>query len=258
MSSATWTPAALSPERRRLAGVCWRIVEAQHRVSTMKLVDTLEEQAVLETLLEVTKPPIPAECQHLDYLLFTPFRYGAPYPSGSRFRRAGLTPAVFYASETPSTAIAEMAFHRLLFFADSPATPWPINAGEYTAFSVPYKTEAALDLTRNPLVRDRALWTDRLEYAPCQAMADSARSAGIAVIRYESVRDVAKPPAANIAILACRAFAARKPASRQTWRIHLGPHGARAVCDFPEQRRGFTRAAGADDPRSAKLQWERG
>ena len=128
MSSATWTPAALSRERRRLSGSCWRIVESQYRVSTMKLVDTADEQAALEVLLDQTKPPVPAECRSLDYLLFTPFRYGAPYPNGSRFRRAGYTAGVFYASETPATAVAEMAFHRLLFFADSPATPWPANA----------------------------------------------------------------------------------------------------------------------------------
>ena len=87
MSSPIWTPDALSRERRRLSGTLWRVVEAQHRVSTMKLADTLEEQALLETVLEETKPQIPADCRQLHYLLFTPFRYGAPYPLGSRFRR---------------------------------------------------------------------------------------------------------------------------------------------------------------------------
>src|SRR5437762_10637003 len=134
MPSPTWTPAALSSERRRLAGQCWRLVEAQHRVSTMKLVDTLAEQSALESLVDASKPPVPPDCRRLHYLLSTPFRYGAPYPAGSRFRRAGLTPGVFYASQTAPTAVAEMAFHRLLFFADSPHTPWPVNATEYTAF----------------------------------------------------------------------------------------------------------------------------
>src|SRR5437867_13020685 len=140
MSSGTWTRAALSRERRRWSGACWRVVESQYRVSTMKLVDSVEEQEALELLLETTKPPVPADCRQLHYLLFTPFRYGAPYPNGSRFRRAGFTPGVFYASETPMTAVIEMAFHRLLLFADSPDTPWPVNAGEYTAFSASYKT----------------------------------------------------------------------------------------------------------------------
>jgi hypothetical protein len=258
MSSATWTPAALSRERRRLIGSCWRVVESQHRVSTMKLVDTVEEQEALEILLEATKPPIPPECRRLHYLLSTPFRYGAPHPNGSRFRRAGFTPGVFYASETASTAIAEMAFHRLLFFAESPDTPWPVNAGEYTAFSVPFTTAAALDLTRTTaLARDRAIWKDRLDYTGCQDLADHARGAGVEVLRYESVRDPVTTRGINIAILTCRAFAARKPVARQTWHIHLGAHGARAMCDFPEARRGFGRDAFADDPRIAALQWDR-
>jgi hypothetical protein len=53
------------------------VVEAQHQVSTHKLVDSLSEQALLEELIEATKPTVPPECRHLDYLLFTPFRYAA-------------------------------------------------------------------------------------------------------------------------------------------------------------------------------------
>jgi hypothetical protein len=71
------------------------LVEAQHRISTLKLVDTVEEQQALEQLIEETKPPLPPECAGLHYLLSTPFRYGAVYPVGSRFRRAGLTEGVF-------------------------------------------------------------------------------------------------------------------------------------------------------------------
>src|SRR5215211_7035249 len=109
MSSSAWTPAALSSEARPLAGTCWRLVEAQHRVSTLKLVDSVDEQEALEELIQTTKPSLPPDCQHLHYLLATPFRYGAPYPHGSRFRRAGLTEGVFYAAEAPQTAVAEMA-----------------------------------------------------------------------------------------------------------------------------------------------------
>src|SRR3954470_2151464 len=135
MSSPIWTPAALSSEVLRYEDHGWRLVEAQHRVSTLKLVDSLTEQRLLEELIEETKPAFPPECRHLDYLLATPFRYGAEYPRGSRFRRAGRTLGVFYASEEPETAIAEMAFLRVLFFSESPATPWPSEVAEYTAFS---------------------------------------------------------------------------------------------------------------------------
>lgn len=254
MSSNTWTPAALSRERRRLRGRCWRVVEGQHRVSTMKLADTVEEQELLEVLLEATKPPVPPECRHLHYLLSTPFRYGAPYPAGSRFRRAGFSPGVFYASSSVRTSIAELAFHRLLFFVDSPDTPWPQNAGEYTAFSVPFRTAAGLDLTTPPLDRHRAVWLHPTDYGPCQHLADQARQAGAEVVRYESVRDGG---GVNLALLGCRAFASAEPVDRQTWRLHLGPGGVLAVCAFPEARLGFDRAAFASDPRIARLGWDR-
>jgi hypothetical protein len=52
MSSATWTPAALASEARRIEGGFWRMVEAQHQASTLKLVDNAAEQAVLESPLD--------------------------------------------------------------------------------------------------------------------------------------------------------------------------------------------------------------
>ena len=220
----------------------------------MKLVDTLPEQHLLESILDPTKPPVPTECASLHYLLSTPFRYGAPYPAGSRFRRAGMTAGVFYASVGVATAVAEMAFHRLLFFADSPATPWPADAGDYTAFSTTFRTRAGLDLTRPSLDADRARWSHPTDYAPCQVLADAAREAGIDALRYPSARD---PNGINVALLACRAFIAREPLDRQTWRLGLNPHGVRAVCDFPDAHLQFTRDAFANDPRIRKMRWDR-
>jgi hypothetical protein len=249
----TWTTAALSPEIRRLSGGCWRVVEAQHVVSTMALVDTLEEQALLEQILDDSKPAVPEECRHLHYLLFTPFRYGAPYPQGSRFRQAGLTPGVFYGSIDMSTAIAEMAFWRLLFYSESPQTPWPANAGEYTAFSVRFSTSRGFDLTRPPLNRDVEKWTHPTDYTHCQTLADAARSAGVNVLRYQSARGGGE----NVALLACAAFASKKPIEQQRWRLHVGPAGARAIGEHPEQRLAFDRSFFARDPRIATLIWDR-
>jgi hypothetical protein len=255
MPSRTWTPAALASERRRAAGRAWRVVEAQHRVSTMKVVDTLGEQAALEAILEASKPRVPDDCRHLHYLMATPFRYGAPYPAGSRFRRAGFTPGVFYASRTPATAMAEMAFHRLLFFAESPGTLWPVNPGEYTAFAVDYRTRAALDLTRAPFDAHRAAWTHQTDYDACQHLAETAREAGVDVLRYESARDPRR--GTNVALLACRPFTAPAPAVWQTWRLSLSAAGARATCAVPDQRLEYPRDAFATDPRIAALEWDR-
>jgi hypothetical protein len=250
MSLPIWTPAALLSEARRVSGRFWRLVEAQHQISTLKIIDTLEEQALLEALLEDSKPAPPPECEGLDYLLATPFRYGAVYPHGSRFRRAGRTLGVYYASEKVETALAEMAFYRLLFFADSPATPLPSNAAEYTAFSAAIDTATAIDLTAPPLDRDRAAWTDPLRYEPCQALADVAREAGCQAILYASVRDPRH--GRNIALLTANGFAAREPVERQTWRIRLAATGVQALCEFPRIRIGFSREDFAGDPRVAE------
>ncbi len=219
----------------------------------MALVDTLDEQQILEHVLEASKPPVPPDCRQLHYLLATPFRYGAAYPAGSRFRRAGLTPGVFYASQTVNTAVAEMAFRRLLFYAESPGTPWPSNASEYTAFAVRFRTASGLDLTAPPFDRPRARWSHPTDYAPCQALADAARAAGVQVLRYSSARAVGR----NVALFTCKAFGSREPIERQVWRLHVGAPGVRAICDFPEQRLGFGRDAFAADPRIASLTWER-
>ena len=42
---------------------------------TMRLADSLDEQATLEAILEASKPPLPPEVGALHYLLATPFRY---------------------------------------------------------------------------------------------------------------------------------------------------------------------------------------
>ena len=220
----------------------------------MKLVDTLAEQSLLESIVDRSKPPLPPECAQLHYLLSTPFRYGAPYPAGSRFRRAGLTPGVFYASKTAATAVTEMAFHRLLFFADAPATPWPSDAGDYTAFSARYRTAGGLDLSAPPFETARARWTHPTDYAPCQALADAAREGGADVLRYPSARDRG---GINVALLGCRAFASREPVERQTWRLSFNAHGVRAICDFPDVRLEFDRGAFAADRRMTALRWER-
>lgn len=220
----------------------------------MKIVDTLAEQARLEELLEESKPAIPAECRHLHYLLFTPFRYGAKYPRGSRFRRAGFTPGVFYASHTVATAVTEMAFARLLFFHDSPATPWPVNPVEHTAFQVRFRTTRGLDLIAEAFNRDRAQWTDPGDYTACQNLADAARAAGVEAIRYASARD---PGGINVALLACAAFSVTAPLATQTWRLHFDGYGVRALCADPDRRLAFDRDFFARDPRIANLGWDR-
>jgi len=57
MSSSIWTQCAGDSELRALRLSPWRAVEAQHQVSTRKLVDTLEEHQMLEDLIEGSTAP---------------------------------------------------------------------------------------------------------------------------------------------------------------------------------------------------------
>lgn len=225
------------------------MVEAQHHAATMKLVDSVVEQDVLERLIETTKPPVPPKCAGLDFLLATPFRYDAVYPAGSRFRRAGRTPGVFYAAERPETAAAEIAFYRLLLHCETPALPFPSNAAEFTGFSVAVATQRAIDLTEAPFLADRAQWISPTNYEPCQALADRARGAGVEAIRYQSTRDPKQ--GANLALLSCRAFASPRPLERQTWRIRVAETGIQARREFPSLALDFTPRKFSADPRIA-------
>jgi RES domain len=209
----TWTPPALASEAHAYARVLHRVVEAQHFASTMRLTDSLEEQAALEAVLEDSKPALPPAAQRLHYLLATPFRY-RPH-TGSRFRQP-FEPGVWYGAEALRTALAEKSYWRLRFLLDSPGTP-DLKPVPHTAFSAAVRTAAALDLTRAPLVRERAAWTERLDYSRTQALAQAARAAGIVCIRYESVRD--PQHAACVAVLAPEAFGRGRPRAQEAWFI---------------------------------------
>ncbi len=213
MSSRTWTPRAVASSAAPFAGDVWRAVEAQHVVSTRALVDTLDEQHVLERVLDDGKPTIPAGAARLHYLLFTPFRY-APPPGGSRFRGPD-DAGVFYAADAVRTACAELGFWRWRHLLDVPALH-SMPSKPQTVFRVKLAT-GAVDLREPPFRRDRETWTQSGEYAGCQRFGVAARNAGIGAIRYESVRDPEHGGCA--ALLSHAAFAANAPSEHQTWML---------------------------------------
>jgi RES domain len=220
----------------------------------MKLTDSLVEQEILENIIDESKPPIPPGCEGLDFLMMTPFRYSVLNPWGSRFRRPNSPDGVFYASEHPNTAIAEMAFHRLLFFAESPQTPWPRNPGEYTAFATEFGSDRVLNLNVEPFIGESSIF-DLAIYAAGQAFSDIARKANVEVIKYPSVRD---PNGwSNLAILKPTAFTKSEPVERQSWRLHLDANGARVVCESPRFWIAFARDAFDKDPRITGFNWHR-
>jgi hypothetical protein len=209
----TWTPRALASEARPYARELWRVVEAQHTASTMRLTDSLEEQARLEALLEDSKPPVPEGARGLHYLLATPFRYRPP--NGSRFR-AAYEPGVWYGAETLRTALAEKSYWRLRFLLDSPQTP-ALKPVAHTVFRARVRSRRALDLTLAPLAREAAAWSDPDSYLATQELAALAREAQLEIIRYRSVRDPQHDACA--AVLAPAVFGRAAPHGQETWFI---------------------------------------
>ena len=217
----------------RYRSTVFRIVEAQHRISTSRLTDTLAEEDRLELLIEQAKPRLPEAARGLHYLLATPFRYG--HRSASRFRQAGERPGVFYASESTETCLIEMAYWRLRFFAASPAAQLPATTTEYLMFGVGLVADRALDLTRPPFVKKRANWTDKSSHDACQRFAGLARGIAAQMIRYESARDTGG--GINVALFDPTCFDAPVPVSRGTWHFRFQSQKLLAIAASPSPER---------------------
>jgi RES domain len=160
---------------------------------------------------------------------------------------------VFYACEKIRTAVAELSFYRLLFCAESPDTPFPDAPTDFSAFYVPVKTLAMVDLS-TPAFIDPAL-RDLVDYAACQNLAGKARRANAGAIRYISVRDPER--GFNLSILTPGAFASKQPTAWQTWRINVAEHSISAICDFPRTSISYDCATFAADSRLTDFRWQR-
>ena len=205
---------------RASSGLLWRGVEAQHRVATMRLVDSLAEQAEIERILEASKPPLPAaegvsrragaRVEPTHYLLSTPFRYRSPHPS--RFR-AGGDPGLWYGAKERETACVEVAYWRWRFLMDSAGLRDGELVTEHTLFQAQVRG-LLIDLTQAPWASSAAAWTHPSDYGDCHALARAARSRGVQWIRYASVRRVGGHCAA---VLAAGSLSLPQPLRMQTW-----------------------------------------
>ena len=146
-------------------------------------------------------------------------------------------------------------YYWLLFFAESPSTPFPRNAAEYTSFSAAI-ADGPGHRPHRRAARAGSLGLDASDrlFAD-QDLADAAGAAAVEVIRYASVRD--PEGGANAAVLTCLAFASTVPTERQTWRLRISRSGVQAICQFPNIRIGFDRSTFAADPRLAAFNWDR-
>jgi len=186
-------------------------VEAQHQVSTRKLVDSAEEQALLEELIDRVKPP-DRTGGRFHYLLFTPFRY-PPLKHGSRFG-GRQEPGIWYGSADHRTAFAEVAYYRLLFLEGTHASLGTVTT-PLTAFTVRMRTARGVDLVAPPFKAHRRAIASPSSYTSSQALGSAMRNAGVEAFRYPSARDT--EDGINIGVFVPSVFGNAKPKSFETW-----------------------------------------
>lgn len=205
-----WQACEKKIRRIPLAGTVYRIVESQEQVATHHLVDDLEEQALLENLLESTKPPPPEKSAQFHYLLFTPFRY-PPLKYGSRFGSKH-EPSLFYGSRSLQTALAECAFYRLYFWRGMTIPPPSEQiTTQHTAFTATIKTTEGLQLQAPPFKRYQATLTHRSSYQATQQLGLAMRENQISAFEYESARD--SDGGINVGLYNLSALRNKKPSS---------------------------------------------
>jgi hypothetical protein len=181
--------------------------------STRKLVDSDEEQILLERLLDAVKPPLPSDpaLARLHFLLSTAFRH-PPLRHGSRFGTRAER-GIWYGALTLPTAFAEVAYYRLLFLDGSRAALGTVTV-ELSAFRAAVQTRRGIDLTRPPFAAYEGRISSKTSYAATQPLGREMRASRVEVTLYASARDRAR--GTNVAVLA-PAFARRTPAAFSAW-----------------------------------------
>ena len=212
MSSSIWTRCGRRTER--LQARPWRAVEAQHLVSTRRLVDSDAEHEALEDLIEASKPAIGSGAgrSRLHYLLATPFRY-PPLPHGSRFGRRSER-GIWYGADVIATALAEVAYYRLLFVEGTAADLLPLTL-HWSIFQAQVDTPSGADLSRPPFTAHRQHICSPSDYSESQRLGVEMRADGVMACRYFSARDPSG--GTNVAVFAPEAFARKNPSPDQRW-----------------------------------------
>lgn len=178
------------------------------------LVATLEEHALLESMIEAAKPPLDNTLKaEWNYLLFSPFRY-PPLRYGSRFGGKH-EPSLWYGSQQLPGALDEVAYYRLVFLHDSEADLDYI-AVTLTAFEVELSADRSIDLTITPFDAHHATISSPEDYHASQALGTAMRQAGVQAFRYFSARCPAK--SINVGVFTPRVFKPKHPKTPfQNW-----------------------------------------
>jgi hypothetical protein len=228
---ANYEDVVIAPIRGRLV----RLVESQGQVATLQLVDTLEEQALLEELLETSKPRMPPPAEPLHYLLKTPFRY-PPLRWGSRFGRRH-EPSLFYGALKLETAMAESAFYRFVLW-EGMSEPPPSGRilSEHASFEARFQVQKGVRLQLPPFREHEGELCNPSDYSVCQGLGSAMREAGIEAFEYRSAR--CQQGGTNVALFAPSAFTEKRPRNLMPW-----------LCETTAEYVAFKHAQVPDSPR---------
>jgi hypothetical protein len=227
MSPSIWTRCAGPSEARRLGGRFRRVVEAQFRNSTRKLVDSDDEQRVLEELLDArAKLPVPAGFENLHYRLYTPFRH-PPLRNGSRFGTRHERGILYAARELP-VAFAEVAYYRLVFLEGTTATLAPVQV-DLTAFSFRIAAQRGIDLSDRPFREFEERISSPVSYVDSQRLGTQMRASGVQACLYVSAR--ARGRHLNLAVFE-NVFRPPRPLDEERWTCTA----SRELVEFRAQR----------------------
>lgn len=226
MSRDIWTQCAGPNRVAPIACKAWRVVEAQHKVMTRRLVDDLEEQLLLEQIVDDVKPPRPPgpQFEGLHFLLSTPFRH-PPLKGGSRFG----TPAergLWYGAKLLETCLAEKAYYQILFAAGTTAKLNNLSC-LWSAYQAEIRASRGIDFTAPQFAAFEDEISSPTSYAFSQRLGTQMRAAAIEACVYHSARCRKKGDA--IALIE-PAFGSRFPLrASQTWVCSLTGSGCQVA-----------------------------
>jgi hypothetical protein len=235
MSQSIWTRCGDASSHRAYEGDAWRVVENQQLVGTRKLVDSEDEHELLELLIDGAKPPPPrgADFEGLHYLLATSFRY-PPLRYGSRFGTRAEA-GIWYGAEGIGTALAEVAYYRMVFLDGTAASIAPLMV-ELTAFRASLRTDRALDLMAAPFAAFADEISSPVNYETAQRLGNDMREDAVVLFRYRSARDA--EGGANIGLFSPSAFRRKEPFGFKLWHCVVDEKSAEfSRKDFVEKGR---------------------
>lgn len=212
-----------------ISGILFRLVESQEQIATLGYVDTLEEQALLESLLERVKPVYPiytdasSTSDGYHYLLKTPFRY-PPLKWGSRFGRTH-EPSLFYGGASIAATLAEAAYYRFVFWFSMDGIPVKNTLRtEHTLFSVGYTAAKGVRLQAASFTAYLGELTHPQHYLPCQLLGTAMRESGVEAFEYQSAR--ATPTEVCVGLFTLNAFAQKQPLEMSQWLCEISAREA--------------------------------